>query len=179
MRNGVRPKGAFFSEDIDYRQTPDGEWEQYCKPVVTYWPAPATRDRPDWLGEIGDDSLKLVILEVYGALDADHRILAAIGARTVLDRAMTLLNATADNFPSKLNELKDKGIISDHEMEQLLVLTDAGSASAHRAWLPTPENVATVMSGIESFLHRTMIFGKKISEVKKDIPPRPKRPKSH
>lgn len=167
-----------FSEDIDYRQTSDGEWEQYSTPVVTYWPSPAKRERPDWLGDLEDDALRAVLSEVYGALDSDHRILAAIGARTALDRAMTLLNATADTFPGKLNELKDKGMVSDHEAENLLVLTDAGSASAHRAWQPTPDNVATVMSGMESFLHRTMVFGKEISKVRKDIPPRPKRLKS-
>lgn len=166
-----------FSEDLDYRQGPDGAWEQYSNPVVTYWPAPAKRSRPEWLDDLEDDSLRAVLAEVYGALDSDHRILAAIGARTALDRAMTLLGATEDSFPGKLNELKDKGIVSEHEKENVLVLTDAGSASAHRAWQPTPENVATVMSGVESFLHRTMVFGKEISKVRKDIPPRPKRGK--
>lgn len=167
-----------FSEDIDYRETQEGGWEQYSIPKVTYWPAPAKRERPVWLDELDDHSLRTVLAEIYGALDSDYRILAAIGARTVLDRAMVLLGATENSFPGKLSELKDKGIVSEHEKEILLVLTDAGSASAHRAWQPTPGNVATVMSGMESFLHRTMIFGKEISKVRKDIPPRPKRQKS-
>lgn len=167
-----------FSENIEHRETADGEWEEYCDPAVTYWPAPAKRDRPEWLNDLEDDSLRAVLTEVYGALDSDHRILAAIGARTALDRAMTLLNATENNFPGKLNELKDKGMVSDHEKDNLLVLTDAGSASAHRAWQPTPTNIATVMSGMESFLHRTLVFGKEISLVRKDIPSRPKRQKS-
>lgn len=166
-----------FSEDIDYQRTADGDWEQVASPKTSYWPSPAKRNRPDWLDEIEDDTLRSVLTEVYGALDVDHRILAAIGARTSLDRAMVLLGATTDKFPTKLTELEEKGIVSPHEKEQLLVLTDAGSASAHRAWHPTPKNLDTVMSGMETFLHRTLVFGKDISAVRKDIPPRPKAPK--
>jgi len=167
---------SVFSEDVDYRRAADGGWEQYVAPNTSYWPAPARRKRPDWLEALDDETLKAVLGEVYGALDADHRILAAIGARTSLDRAMTLLGAAADNFPSKLKELQTKGFVSSRETDDLMVLTDAGNASAHRAWHPTAKNIDTIMSGMESFLHRTLVLGKEISAVKKDIPPRPAKP---
>lgn len=163
---------SVFSEDVDYRRAADGSWEQYVAPNTSYWPAPARRKRPDWLGALEDEILRTVLDEVYGALDADHRILAAIGARTSLDRAMTLLGVTADSFPGKLKELETNGLVSARERDDLLVLTDAGSASAHRAWHPTAKNIDTIMSGMESFLHRTLVLGKEINAVKKDIPPR-------
>lgn len=166
-----------FSENVDYEQDAAGDWHTVSVPETKYWPSPSTRARPDWVDELDDDTLKSVLKEVYGALDNDHRILAAIGARTALDRAMVLLGATADNFPSKLAELGDKGIVSLHEKDQLLVLTDAGSASAHRAWHPSATNLETVVAGMENFLHRTLVYGKDISAVRKDIPVRPKPPK--
>ena len=166
------------SEDFDYEQDEAGEWTQVARPTITYWPAPICRGRPAWLDELEDESLRDVLREVYGALDADHRVLAAIGARTALDKAMVLNGATeAFGFFKKLTEMEEKQIISKHEKEILEVLTDAGSASAHRGWRPTPENLATIMDGTESFLNRTLIYGKAANAMRRDVPNRPKRPK--
>ena len=49
--------------------------------------------RPDWLGDLEDETLRQVLDEIYAALDGDQRVLAGIGARTVLDRAMVLNGA--------------------------------------------------------------------------------------
>ena len=54
----------------------------------------------------GIKELREVLQEVYGALNADYRILAAIGARTALDRTLVLFKAPeADGFAQKLNFL--------------------------------------------------------------------------
>jgi hypothetical protein len=164
-----------FSEDVEI--IPGGGWLPV--PHVSYWPAPAKRKKPVWLDEIRDPLLQSLLLEVYGALDADHRVLAAIGTRTALDRAMVLLNASeSKNFPGKLDELVINGVLGTGEKDSLLVLTDAGSASAHRAWTPSAETLDTIMAGAETFLHRTMILPAAIGAVRKEIPLRKRAPAS-
>lgn len=168
-----------FSEDEDYQFNPEtGEYETVLCPDVTYWPAPARRKRPDWLKRLEDSTLRDLLDEVYGALDADHRVLAAIGARTALDRVMVLKGATdAFGFAEKLDELKNAGLISQHEKDILIVLTDAGGAAAHRGWQPDAEKLSTIMDGTEAFIHRALVMSGAIAAIKEQVPKKPKRPK--
>ena len=160
------------SEDTDYAYDERGETVELPKPKYTYWPSPVRRPAPDWLYSLKDDVLRNVLEEGYEALDADHRILAAIGARTALDRAMVLLGTTAGSFAGKLEELVSRKMIGNHEKEILGVLTDAGSASAHRGWRPTSEHLSTIMDGTENFLHRTFILGKAARAMRRQVPAR-------
>lgn len=169
-------QGSECSEDMDFEYDENGEPIAIPKPKFSYWPLPFRRARPPWIPTLKDNSLREVLAEVYGALDVDHRILAAIGARTALDRAMVLLGATEyKSFAAKLEELVFSKIVSDHERQILGVLTDAGSASAHRGWRPTAENLATIMDGTENFLHRTLVVGKAASAMKQRVPRRTRR----
>jgi Domain of unknown function (DUF4145) len=167
-----------FSEDEDYEFSPGtGEYETVLHPKVTYWPAPARRRRPDWLDQLEDGTLRGLLDEVYGALDADHRVLAAIGARTALDRAMVLNGATdACGFAEKLDELKNAGLISQQEKDILIVLTDAGGAAAHRGWQPDAKKLSTIMDGAEAFIHRALVMSAAVAAMKEQVPKRPKRP---
>jgi hypothetical protein len=166
-----------FSEDWDIESNPaTGDDEMIYVPKVTYWPAPARRERPDWLEKLDDSTLRNLLDEVYGALDADHRVLAVIGARTALDRAMVLKGATeAFGFASKLDELKVAGVISQHEKDILVVLTDAGSAAAHRGWRPETKTLSTIMDGTEAFIHRALVMSGAVAAIKEQVPGRPKR----
>jgi hypothetical protein len=166
------------SEDRDYAYDEHGEMISFARPKITYWPAPVVRSTPPWAGGLADDILRNVLQEVYGALNADFRTLAAIGARTVLDRAMALLQAPdAEGFIARLKDLVQRQLISPHEKDILGVLTEAGNASAHRGWRPTPENLATIMDGIENFLHRLFVIGAATDAMKAHVPPRPPRSK--
>ena len=114
-----------------------------------------------------------MLRDVYGVLNADHRTLAAVGARTVLDRAMTLLGAPeGDSFAGKLKHLVQQHVISQHDKHVLDALTDAGNASAHRDWRPTPEQLVTIMEGVENFLHRMFVVGAVATAMKAQVPPR-------
>jgi len=167
-----------FSEDEEYEKNPvSGEYEPVIHPRITYWPAPARRQRPDWVSNLNDDVLRSILEEVYGALDNDHRVLAAIGARAVIDRAMALKGATEKfGFAQKLTELKDGGVIGQNEKDILLILTDAGSAATHRGWRPSPSELSTIMDGTEAFLNRVFIVGDAVAAIKGAVPPRPTRP---
>lgn len=168
----------YFSEDEEYDTDPEtGEFQSHIDPTITYWPTPSRRARPNWFDELKDRALKQLLGEVYLALDADQRVLAAIGIRTALDRAMVLLGADeSDNFARKLNALQEKELISISDKEILLVLTDAGGAAAHRAWRPEVSELNLILDGAESFLHRTLVYRTSITAMQ--VPPRDKKNRS-
>lgn len=165
----------FFSEDTVLRQDQAGEFEEHARPTISYWPAPSARQKPKWLESLADEALRAVLSEIYGALNGDQRTLAAIGARTALDRAMTLLGAETSGFADRLKELESLGHIGAREHATLIILTDAGNASAHRAWLPSSASLATILSGTEAFLHRNFILTDEISAMQGEIPQRVRR----
>jgi len=162
---------SFFSEDYG----PDGRLEKR----TTYYPAPAKRERPEWFSilhlESGLDSL---LNETYNALDVDARVLSAIGARTVFDRVSELLKIDpALTFKEKLDQLQKKGHISASERAHLDILTDAGGAAAHRGWKPRPDQLDTVMTIVETFIHRKFVLESEVKRLKAQLPRRQKRKK--
>jgi hypothetical protein len=119
----------------------------------------------------------LPLSETYNALDVDARVLSAIGARTIFDRVSELLEIDpALTFQEKLNQLQSKGHISASERTHLDILTDAGSAAAHRGWKPTALQLDTVMKIVETFIHRKFVLETEVKQLKSQIPPR-QRPK--
>ena len=155
----------------------EADWEPDPQPkTVTLWPPPKKRSRPPWLNRL-DVGLRDLLDEVYGALDADYRILAAIGTRTALDHAMVSMGAhEASDFGQKLDQLLKEKIISENEKKMLAKLTDAGSAAAHRGWKPQPEELDTLIEGVEGFLHRTLVLKGTVDENLAKVPARPQRP---
>ena len=142
-------------------------------PHASYWPPPLA---PDWVHQLDDGKLRNLLREVYGAVNAGHRVLAAIGARTALDRAMVLNGAEeAFGFGEKIEQLRVAGVISELEEQMLNKLTGAGSAAAHRVWKPTLEDLTTLIDGMEAFLHRTLVLTNAVDTI--NVPPKPPRPK--
>ena len=147
---------------------------------TVYWPAPVSRQRPLWLEkiEVADRDLGKLLEEMYAALDNDLRVLAAIAARTVFDRASELLEVDpAMGFKEKLNDLGSAGRISFDEERVLQVLVDAGSAAVHRGWRPKADELSTMVDVVESFLHRSFVLGDGIEKLKASVPARRARDK--
>jgi hypothetical protein len=167
-------KTTFFREDSTCSEDwgPDG-----IETRTTYYPSPAKRDRPNWFSWLNlDDGLYRLLDETYNALDVDARVLSAIGARTIFDRAAELLHIDpALTFKQKLDRLQSTGHISPSERNQLDILTDAGGAAAHRGWKPTAAQLGTIMSILESFVHRKFVLDPEADKLKTEIPARPKK----
>lgn len=176
---------AIFSENLDYRRDPlTGEPEAYMPHEITYWPEPSSpseRPRPTWTYDLYavDSDLKSLFEDIYVALRNNLRVLSAIGIRTVFDRASELLGVDpAKTFAEKLSELLLLGKIGNSERDSLGILTDAGSAAAHRGWKPEPQELDTMMSIIEAFLYRTFILDEAARRLKKNVPKKQERKKS-
>lgn len=170
-----------FSEEVDYHIDPrTGKEEPYIPHKISHFPAPTKRDPPEWAMEldIKDSILGSLFGDIYGALNAELRVPAAIATRTAFDRASELLGVDpALSFAEKLDALTAKGKISADERKTLHVLTDAGSAAAHRGWKPKPRELETMVTIIESFLHRTIILDEAATELRASIPRKQRRKK--
>jgi hypothetical protein len=163
-------RDEMFSEDFD-PETGD------LLHTVSYWPAPSKREKPNSSLDLAavDIDLHSLFDDIYVALNNDLRVLAAIGIRTAFDRATDLLGINpAKNFAQKLTDLVTRGKIGSSEKDTLDILTDAGSAAAHRGWKPKPEELDTMMSIIEAFLYRTFILDAAAKSLKKNVPPKPR-----
>jgi hypothetical protein len=122
-----------------------------------------------------DEDVHSLMSSVYVALDNDLAVLTAIGIRTVFDRASEFVGIDpAKSFATKLSDLVTSGKIGTDQRDTLAILTDAGSAAAHRGWKPTSEELDTMLEVIESFLHNTFILGEAAKKLKSRIPHRQK-----
>ena len=141
---------------------------------VSYWPAKQTRERPAWLDRLSDNNLRRVMEEVYVAIDHELAVLAAIGARTLLDRAMLLkIGDRKNGFPGKLDAMVDKGHMGPEEKNKFLVIADAGSAAAHRAHVPCEKTLDSVLTAVEALLYRLYVLPGEVKEVEASTPKRP------
>ncbi|WP_300376675.1 DUF4145 domain-containing protein [Henriciella sp.] len=165
-----------FSEDEEHVFNHEtGEHECDIPIRTSYHPSPVRRDRAEWANRIRgtDQTLQRLLDAVYDALDADLRVLAAIGTRTTFDRASELLGINENlGFGQKLNELRDAGKIGVDERQHLGDLVDAGSAAAHRGWEPSNEQLEVMVTILEAFLHRSFILAAEAGALRDAVPQR-------
>ena len=178
------------SEDCNYYYEEDGSEAVMHAATVRYWPALSKRTKPEWMTEYGieavdEESLGKAMLELYGALDNDLRMLAAIGIRTAYDIASELLGADpALTFAEKLDHLVTSGRIGITDKDRLETMVDAGTASVHRGWRPKADQLNIIMDVLEHFIHEAFAAParrKKLDEgaakLKETVPPRQKKGK--
>jgi len=143
---------------------------------VTYYPAQTVRAKPVWAESLGDEILRDVLDESYSALNNGQRMLASVGARTLLDRGgHILIGDVKGGFEGKLSALVVGSHISAQEKDSLDAVADAGNASAHRGYTPTAERLSHIFDIIENFLHCAFILAPAAAEIRMTTPPRPKR----
>jgi Domain of unknown function (DUF4145) len=151
-----------FSQDYEH------EWDEAAQEdvlvydeTIAYWPAISKRKAPDWytpIGFAGDSLLYGAMGELYIALDNDLARLAAAGVRTAFDIASELLGIDTNlTFKEKLDALVLSGRINGVDRDRLEALTEAGNASMHRGWIPTPPDLSTMVDILEHFVHRAFV----------------------
>ena len=169
----------------DYTQVGDdkpGEWETVYNETIHYWPPPAKHQMPEWASNLVvlDRIMGALFADVYTALSNNLGVLAAIGMRTVFDRASELLGVDeAKPFNAKLADLQAKGHISMKQGGVLAALIDAGSAAAHRGWQPKPHQLEGMLVILEAFLHTAFLLADVGDELVKHVPKKKPRAKSN
>ena len=123
------------SEDYENDYGPDGETLTEYNETVKYWPALSKRKRPEWMSEAGIDAdnvaaLDEALAELYGALNNDLNMLAAIGIRTSIHRFIAGDCHSRIPLPLRGSTLTWEGVA--FEMEPVALITGAASRSTGR-----------------------------------------------
>ena len=150
------------SEDFEYFEDHEtGEHFQHYNETIRFWPPAGARREPEWTTQLArrDMRLRNLLRDVYTAQASGLGVLAAIGMRTVFDRASELLQIDENlSFREKLNRLRDDGYIAARDVPVLETLIDAGSAAAHRGWQPDDRQLEAMLTILEAFLQRTFVL---------------------
>lgn len=155
------------------------EWSQHKHDYQdSYYPPIVSRPKPIWFGKL-EQKYQEVLQEVYIALDANTRFLAAFGARTALDMLIVDKIGDIGTFKQKLNKMESAGYIDSTEKELLDAVTEAGNAAAHRGYAPDEKLLSSVIDILESLFDRIYFkpnrdkeLLKKAIELKSRIPKR-------
>jgi hypothetical protein len=134
-------------------------------------PSEALRQKPDWFEQLPERPRDLLV-EIYDALKIGLRALPAMGVRAVIDVVCVELVGDKGSFENKLKLLKENRHISEIEYSFLSDAIDAGSASAHRGYVPNQEDIATLLDIAEHLLRAQYIFPGKVKKMKSNTPSR-------
>jgi hypothetical protein len=94
-----------------------------------------------------------------------------MGLRAIVDLFINATIGDIGNFKVKLHKLVDDGYLSKKNRETLEVALDAGHAATHRAYNPSPDDLALVLDIMENLI-RPLAMKKRIENLKKNIPKR-------
>ena len=146
-------------------------WAPGDETTVTTYPPRVARRPPDWRNRL-PTAIREVLQEVYGALHLNHRRLAMMGARTILD--LVALDRVGDcgNFKAALQALHKAGLISQKAVDVLYAAFDAGSAAAHRGHEPSAQEVNAVFDILENLLQAVYVLDRVAASLRKKTPPR-------
>jgi Domain of unknown function (DUF4145) len=136
---------------------------------LIFHPAPECRRPPEWLMEI-EGPQRAILSEVYFALNAGMYSIALMGVRSVLD-VWVSEQTSGKTFSLKLDELVKLGILSVQQVELLKSVFDAGSAAAHRGYVPSFQDAISATEALENLLHQNFLVPK-IDTLNRNTPKR-------
>lgn len=180
------------SEEIDYVEQPNGDYDPEPVKRRRYWPALSKREEPAWFqvmqrsNDYDAEKLGPILSELYQALNNDMPILTAIAVRTCFDVVSEVCKVEESlSFQSKIDELEKLGRITATQKGHLSVLVDAGGASAHRGWVPSLADINSHVDLLEDFLQNIFAvpalqksLGEKAAKLHAKVPVKKKRPKT-
>lgn len=171
------------SSSEDYEIERNAEGYDYMVPNYHISIYPEQEEaRPSWFNEIlsKDYQLYKIMDEMYIAFQNKSFILAAIGLRTVFDRATEVLKIDPGHALSdKVHALKENGFIGAVEAQHLKVVTEAGNSAAHRAWSPSENEFKSLLDIIENLVMRIILKDDDLNEISEKLPKKPPRPKKN
>ena len=127
----------------------------------------------EWIGEATAEYR--LIVEVYVALENGAPTLAAMGVRAIIETIMINTVGDQGSFKNNLVEMKDKGWISQIDVNNLTAVIDVGSAAIHRGHRPSLDDTIRALDIAEILVKRVHLDKNAILALKKSTPSR--RPK--
>lgn len=144
-----------------------GEFPGDLDPEDNLLPPRTRRKIPEWVTAewITNPKIYKLLGEFYKALDMNLLWLASIGARTIFDVFAQKTVGDAGGFECKLKKLVSGNYINQTEGDRLNVLVEVGSASAHRGYQPSDEDIDVVSGILEAMLYRHLVEPNKLKRL--------------
>lgn len=167
---------VFYYKDSWNSEHGDHDIEGQFTPYHEIETIPALR--PEWLDQIyrQDVFLHSILVEVYTAYENKSLILASTGLRIAFDRASHFVGIPAYlTMEQKVRAVFEQGYVSETERDHLAIVTNAGNAAAHRAWMPELSVFESLLRATEKFIHRVVLRDHRIEAIGEQIPKRQKK----
>ncbi|NHZ46309.1 DUF4145 domain-containing protein [Nitratidesulfovibrio liaohensis] len=153
-------------------------FSEYDEPVETYtFPATSgygVRDDIDITQDLNEcDDIVRIYKETLSAIRSKLFTLAAMGTRTLLDRAIVkITNDDAENFTGNINKAVSKNLISKVDQDLLMPILDIGGRAAHICHTPSGEDVNLWFGIVTTMIKHHMVTAERAKVAKATIPPR-------
>jgi alpha-D-ribose 1-methylphosphonate 5-triphosphate diphosphatase PhnM len=117
-----------------------------------------------------------LMFEVYTAVQANSRRLAAMGIRATLDAVMVDKVGDQVTFKDTADAFEKAGYLSVRQRGHLDAILEAGHAAIHRGWEPTDDDIITLLDIAESIIETAYLHEQAAKTLDGKVPPRPPRP---
>jgi hypothetical protein len=147
---------------------------------VVFFPPRTFRKVPDWqTGAVFRSNCPAAILsllaELYVCLQNECPIASAMVVRSIFERVMIATVKDQGTFAANLARFEEKDFITKKHREVIEPVLEAGHASIHRSFVPSQEDVVTLVDILEGILQLVYVHSPKARELHKKIPRRKKR----
>lgn len=149
--------------------------------TVLYFPASKLRKKPKWFvglaSELPANSkfVRILLEEIYIALDNGIPNLAVMGVRSLLEKMMISVVGDQGRFFSNLEKFESEGYVTHKQRERMEAILEAGHAAVHRDFEPNAADVSTLMDITEHIVESMYIHESLIKALKARTPVRPER----
>jgi hypothetical protein len=134
-----------------------------------FFPPNTIRKMPDWVNDLPPEYRDLA-RQIYPALNAESLGLALMGIRALLDVYISRHSTEKNDFSKKIEELVTTRVLNTRQAATLSTTFDAGSAAAHRGFIPSEINVITALDVVENLIRQDILTA--ISQIlKSETPP--------
>jgi hypothetical protein len=151
------------------------------EPKTTYFPPAIFRKKPDWFPQLWlelreeDEFVRLLLDEIYVALQNNLPRLATMGVRSLLEKVMISKTGDRGSFAGNATEFERLGFVSRVQRERVEAILEAGHATIHRDFSPTREDVITLVDIAEHIVESVFLHDTRVNAVRQRIPPRRNR----
>ncbi len=159
------------------RQTSDDSESPPGEVNICYYPPRSFRPLPRWLSQLdpflpGERTVQELLEEVYVALQNDLRRLATMGIRAILEHVMIDKVGDHGTFGRNLNAFEEKGFVSKSQRAILVSVLEAGHATIHRAFSPSPDELVALIDITENVIESIYLNELRVAKVAGKVPPR-------
>ncbi|RTL29879.1 MAG: DUF4145 domain-containing protein [Burkholderiales bacterium] len=121
------------------------------------------------------DNYTLELLnEIYVAMQHNLLRVAAMGVRALLESIMINKVGDQGTFAKNVSQFEAQGHVSKFQGARLVTILDAGSATIHRGYSPSREDVVTLVDIAEHIIESVFIHEPKVTALANRVPKREK-----